>query len=378
MGDNFTRKTPEEALKICHKNDKGKLKIFIGYAPGVGKTYSMLNEANRKVQRGYDIVVGYIETHGRKETIEQIGSLEVIPRKKIDYNGSSFEELDTDAVIARNPKTVLIDELAHTNVPGSKYKKRYEDVQEILDHGINVVTTLNIQHVESLNDVVMQITGVIVHETVPDKIVENADDVVIIDITPDALRNRLKRGDVYKLETAERALKNFFRKGNLNALRELALRQTAEEVDEDLEEYMKEHDIRDSWHTVDRVLVCISPSPSSKKLIRRGARIAKRYKCEWYVVTVNCTNIFAPKLKEKDLQMIESHIKLSTQLGAEIVRLTGKSVSDELVKFSFQKHITQLIIGHPKRSKLQTFLRGSTVEKLLKYTKDIEVHIIPT
>ena len=377
MSDEFKRISPEEALKQCNQENKGKLKIFIGYAPGVGKTYSMLNEGNRRLKRGEDIVVGYLESHQREETDRQIGELKVIPRKKIEYNGVVMEEMDTDAIIARKPQTVLIDELAHTNVPGSKYKKRYEDVEEILCNGINVITTLNIQHMESLNDVVKQITGITVRETIPDYIVEKADELVVVDITPDALQNRLKRGNVYNLEKVPQALKNFFRKGNLNALRELALRQTAEEVDEELEEYMKEHGIKENWRIVERVMVCISSSPSAKKLIRRGARIARRYKCEWIVVSVNCTHVFAPKTTPKQLESLESYFKLAKQLGAEVVTLTGKSISGELAKFAHERHITQIIIGHANRTKLQTLLRGSTVSKLLKQTKNIEVHVIP-
>jgi len=270
-----------------------------------------------------------------------------------------------------------VDELAHTNVPGSLNKKRYQDVQEILDHGINVISTLNIQHLESLNDVIKQITGVTVRETIPDKIVDSASEVVVVDITPDSLQSRLKRGNVYKSENIDRALKNFFRKGNLNALREIALRQTAEGVDEDLEEYMKEHGIKDNWYTVERVLVCISSSASAKKLIRRGARIAKRNRCEWTVVDVNCTHFSAPKPTKKDLELLESHYKLAKQLGAEVETLSGKSVSKELAKFAEEKHITQMIIGHSRRSKLQTFLRGSTVAKLLQLLKDVEIHVIP-
>jgi two-component system, OmpR family, sensor histidine kinase KdpD len=377
MSEEMKRISPEEALKQCSQENKGKLKIFIGYAPGVGKTYSMLNEGNRRFKRGQDIVAGYVESHQREETNEQIGELEIIPRKKIEYNGVVMEEMDTDAIIARRPQTVLIDELAHTNIPGSKYQKRYEDVEEILCNGINVITTLNIQHIESLNDVVRQITGIAVRETIPDHIVEKADEVVVTDITPDALQNRLKRGNVYNLEKVPQALKNFFRKGNLNALRELALRQTAEEVDEDLEEYMIEHGIKENWRIVERVMVCISPSPSARKLIRRGARIARSYKCEWIVVSVNCTHSLAPKTTPKQLELLEGNYKLAKQLGAEVVKLTGKSISGELADFAHERHITQIIIGHASRTKLQTLLRGSTVSKLLKRTKNIEVHVIP-
>lgn len=377
MSNEFKRITPEKALELANGQQRGKLKIFIGYAPGVGKTYSMLNEANRRYSRHQDIVIGYVESHMREETDKQMGNLELVPRKKVEYNSTVMEEMDTDAIIARKPETVLVDELAHTNVPGSKYKKRYEDVEEILSHGINVITTLNIQHLESLNDVIKRITGIAVRETIPDKIVEHADEVVVVDITPDALQNRLRRGNVYKPEKVEQALKNFFRKGNLNALREIALRQTAEEVDEELAEYMKEHGIKENWHTVERVMVCISPSQTAKKLIRRGARIAKRYKCEWMVVSVNSTHTFAPKMTPKDSESLASHSKLAKQLGAEVVTLTGKSVSGELAKFAAERHITQIIIGHATRTKLETLLRGSTVTKLLKQAKNIEIHIIP-
>lgn len=377
MSDEFKRITPEEALEIVKHQQTGELKIFLGYAPGVGKTYSMLNEANRRLQRGQDVVIGYLEAHERAETRGQIGHLPVIPRKKIEYNGVTMEEMDADGIIARKPEYVLVDELAHTNVPGSKHAKRYEDVQDILNAGINVISTLNIQHLESLNDVVRQITGIKVRETIPDNIVNNADEIVVIDITPDALQNRLKRGNIYKDEIVERALKNFFRKGNLNALREIALRQTAEGVDEELNEYMKEHGINDNWYTVERVMVCISSSPSAKKLIRRGARIAKRYKCEWIVVDVNCTHLFAPKATKKDTEILEGHYKLAKQLGAELVTLTGKSISAALANFATEKHITQIVIGHSKRTKWQKILRGSTVTKLLNQTKDIEVHVIP-
>ncbi len=377
MNEQFHRTSPEEALDDLKKERRGKLKIFIGYAPGVGKTYSMLNEANRRKQRGQEVVIGYVETHGRAETEQQIGALDVIPRQKIEYNGIILEELDMEAVIARKPEIAIIDELAHTNVPGSKHKKRYEDVEAILDAGVNVLSTLNIQHLESLNDIIQRITGITVRETIPDRIVDAADEVVVVDITPDALQNRLKRGDVYQVDKVTQALKNFFRKGNLNALRELALRHTAEEVDEDLAEYMEEHGIQDTWHTVERVMVAITPGPSAKKLIRRGARIAKRYRCEWMVLYVNCTNIFAPRPGPKDLERLEGHFKLARQLGAEVFKLTGKSISGELSKFAAERHITQIIIGHSGRTRLQTLLRGSTIGKLLKKVRDVEVHVIP-
>lgn len=377
MSDEFKRTTPEEALNIIKKQSRGRLKIFIGYAPGVGKTFSMLNEANRMLKRGQDIVIGYLESHQRKETEEQIVNLEIIPRKKVEYNGMILEEMDSKAIIRRHPKIVLVDELAHTNVPGSKNKKRYEDVEEILENGIDVISTLNIQHLESLNDVIKQITGITVRETIPDRIVENADEVVVVDISTEALQHRLERGNIYNSQTIEPALKNFFRRGNLNALRELTLRQTAEEVNEELEEYMEEHGIKENWQTVERVMVCITPSNYAKKLIRRGARIARRYRCEWYVVSVTSTRFYLQKETEKEKELLENNIKLAKQLGAEIIRLTGKSVSGELAKFAAEKHITQIIIGHSRRTTLEKIVRGSTVNKLLKQLKNIEVHIIP-
>lgn len=377
MNNNLTKTTTEKVLKKLREEQIGRLKIYIGYAPGVGKTYAMLNDANSRLEKGEKIVIGYLETHQRKETENQVGKLETVPRKKLKSNDIIVEEMDTDAIIARKPNTVLIDELAHTNATGSKNRKRYEDIKEILKQGINVVTTLNILNLESLNDIVRQITGITVTETVPDKIIENADEVVVIDIAPTALQSRIKGEYAYKNENAHRAKKNFFRLGNLNALREIALRQTAEEVDEDLEEYRKKHGIKEHWHVIERVMVCISPSPTSKKLIRRGARIAKGFKCEWIVVNVNSTRIFMPEITEKDMATLEGHFKLARQLGAEVVNLTGKSVSRELAQFATKRYITQIIIGHSKRTKLQTLLRGSTVSRLLKLTRDVEVHIIP-
>ncbi|CAM2901777.1 universal stress protein [Hathewaya histolytica] len=381
MNSSENRLSPEEALEIVERETlqekRGSLKIYIGYAPGVGKTFSMLNEGNRYLKDNKDVVIGYVETHGRYDTLNQIGDLAVIPRKKLSYNNKILEDMDVEAIIKRNPSIVLIDELAHTNVPNCERKKRYEDVLYILSKGIDVITTLNIQHLESLNDLVKQITGVTVNETIPDYIVEDADEVVVVDLTPDALQDRLKKGKIYKKENIKRALGNFFRRGNLNALREVTLRHTAEGVDEELEEYMKEHGIKENWYTVERVLVCISSSPFAKKLIRRGYRISKKYKCEWIVAHVECTSIFEKKHLKENSQIIESHFKLAKDLGAEIVNLKGKSVSRELVSYASKHHVTQIIVSHSTRSFIQTMLRGSTINKILKHSKDIEVHVIP-
>ena len=369
--------TPDEALKKYYKENRGELKVFLGYAPGVGKTFTMLNEANRRLKRGYDIVIGYLEDHGRKETLDQVGALSTIPRKKIPYKERVLEEMDVDAILKRNPEWVIVDELAHTNVPGSKNEKRYQDVEELLNSGINVLTTVNIQHLESLNDIVKQITGVTVRETIPDSIVKNADEVVVVDITPDALIHRLERGDIYKLENVKRSLRNFFRKGNLTALREIALRQTADEVDEDLEDYMKKKGITENWQVVERVLVCISSNPHSSKLIRHGARIANKYKCEFYVLTVECTHPCSPKLTEKDQNVLLKYKLLAEKLGAEVLSLSGRSISHEILKFAHERHITQLVLGHSNRTKWQTLLRGSTINRILKDSKNIEIRVIP-
>jgi two-component system sensor histidine kinase KdpD len=378
MSDFEQRMTPEDALKIANeKPNRGRLKIFIGYSPGVGKTFAMLNEGNRRLKRGEDIVIGYLEPHGRADTDNQVVDLPVIPRKKIKYSDKIFDEMDTEAIIKRHPTVALIDEIAHTNVPGSKYNKRYEDINEILDAGINVITTLNVQHLESLNDMIKQITGVVVRETIPDSMVTQADEVVAVDITVEALLNRLKRGDVYKKEKIDSALRNFFREGNLNALREITLRQIAMEVDEELETYMKAHGMEDSWQTVERIMVCISSSPTAKKLIRRGALIAKRYRCEWFVVAVENSGVLAAKWEQRDKEELESSFKLAEQLGAKTITLVGTDIAAELEKFAKDKHITQIVIGHSGRSLIQQIFIGSTTSRLIRETKNIAIHVIP-
>src|SRR5579862_3358701 len=282
-------KTPEQWLAESKPPDKakGSLKLFLGYAPGVGKTYSMLSEAIRRHTRGEDVVIGVVETHGRKGIAELVPQLEVVPRKKIDYKGTLFEEMDVDAVIARKPQVALVDELAHTNIPGSKHRKRYEDVLEILEAKIDVLSTVNIQHIESIAPTVNAITGVIVRETVPDWVLRLSDETVMVDLTPEALQNRMKRGDVYKQEKVEQSLKNFFRRGNLIALRELALRQVAEQVDRSLSSYLDEKDIQKNWVVRERIAVCISSNARAQYLLARAARIARRMDAELYAVHVD-------------------------------------------------------------------------------------------
>ncbi|MCE5220869.1 MAG: universal stress protein [Clostridium sp.] len=374
--DEKQRITPEEALKEYRKQTRGNLKIFLGYAPGVGKTFTMLNEANRRFERGKDVVIGYFESHEREQTIKQLKNLPVIPLKEITYNSITLKEMDVEAIIERKPELVLVDELAHTNAPGSKNKKRYEDVLEILDAGINVYSTVNLQHLESLNDIVKQITGIGVNETIPDNIIADAE-VVVIDMPPEALRKRLERGNIYKPYLIESALKNFFRVGNLSALRELTLRQIADEVDEDLEEYKNKHDIHDNWYTSEKIMVSISSNPKSKRLIRFGARLAKTYKCPWYVVYVNCTHFMSPKETPEIINGLNSNIELAEKLNGTFIKLEGPSVSKALLQIAHEKHVTKLVIGHPKRTRLQRLFRGSTTNKFLEHAKDIQVIIVP-
>lgn len=371
------RLTPEEALKIYQKEKRGRLKIYLGYAPGVGKTYTMLREANIRVKRGEDICIGYIEPHDRKATTEQIGILEQIPVKEIEYCGKVYKEVNVEKIIKRHPEIVLIDELAHTNIKGSKNSKRYQDVLEILKAGINVHTTVNIQHLESLNDVVQTITGIAVRETVPDTVLAEADEVEVIDISFESLKERLERGEIYNLKTASQALKNFFRKGNLSALREIALRQIAQEVDNNLNEYMEDKNIKTNWYTAERVLVSISSSPRASKVIRYGARIAQRYKCEFYVISVEQKSLFSKEYTPEDWKIIEKHEELARSLGAETIRLQGKNIVKEILKFSEEKRITQIVLGHSKRNKLTTFFKGSVINKIIEHSKGVEIRIVP-
>jgi two-component system, OmpR family, sensor histidine kinase KdpD len=367
-------KKPEDWLEVASPPQKtrGIFKLFLGYAPGVGKTFSMLSEAIRRRSRGEDVVIGVVESHGRKGIEELTTQLEVVPRKKIEYKGTTFEEMDVDAIIARRPEVVLIDELAHTNIPGSKHRKRYEDVQEVLAAKIDVVATLNIQHIESIAPVVRSITGIIVRETVPDWVPLTASETVMVDLTPEALHNRMKRGDVYSTEKVERSLKNFFRRGNLIALRELALRQVAEQVDRSLETYMESQDIRKNWGVRERMAVCVSGNPSGQYLIARAARMARRMDAELYVVHVD--RDIGPK--ETNQNALGSNLKFAESLGAKVVRLRGRSVADEVADFVRQKHITQVIFGRAPVKDWRKYLYLSAVHRFLRESPAVDVHIV--
>lgn len=367
-------KKPEEWLELVSppQKSRGVFKLFLGYAPGVGKTFSMLSEAIRRKSRGEDVVVGVVETHGRKGIEELITNLESVPRKKIEYKGTIFEEMDVDAIVARHPQVVLVDELAHTNIPGSKHRKRYEDVQEILAAKIDVVSTLNIQHIESIAPVVRSITGITVRETVPDWVPLTATETVMVDLTPEALQNRMKRGDVYSSEKVERSLKNFFRRGNLIALRELALRQVAEQVDRSLESYMEAEDIRKNWAVRERMAVCISSNPSGQYLIARGARMARRMDAELYVVHVD--REFGSK--EPNQNTLNANLKFAESLGAHVVRLKGRSVADSVAEFVRSKHITQVIFGRAAIRDWRKYLYLSAVHRFLRESPAVDVHIV--
>ena len=371
------RISPKKALEIYNKEKRGKLKIYMGYSPGVGKTYTMLREANIRVKRGEEIYIAYLEPHDRKATLEQVGILKEISPLEIEYRGKVYKEVDVKAVIEKHPKTVLIDELAHTNIFGSKNKKRYEDVLEILEVGINVNTTLNIQHIESLNDIVQTITGIEVRERIPDKIVNLADEVEVVDISASNLTERLQRGEIYNLKTAASALKNFFRLGNLNALRELALRRIAQEVDDDLTEYMNDKEIKTNWHTTERVLVSISSSPRAGKVIRYGARIAQRYKCEFYVISIESKGFFNKGFSEDDWKVIKEHEELAKNLGADVFRLKGKNVPKKILEFAAEKRITQIVLGHSSRSLFTRLFKGSVINNIIEHSKGTEIRIVP-
>lgn len=358
------------ALRTLRK--RGHLKVFLGYAPGVGKTFMMLSEARRRASRGEDVVIGLVVTHGREETAELARGLEEVPLKQIAYRGKTFAELDTAALIARAPGVALIDELAHTNIPGAKHTKRWQSVEEVLDAGIDVLTTVNIQHVESLNDTVEQITGVHVRETVPDFVLDLADEIVLVDLTTGALLNRLRRGVVYDLDTVPGALASFFRPANLAALRELALRKAAEEVDDSLERYASAHDTEAVIAAADRVVVCVRPGEVAAKLVRRGHRLARRFKGEFWVVHVR-THQLTPAHK-KELQRVA---QLTHELGGHFVELAGDSVAEEVLRFAGKKRATFIVAGQSRRSRAHEIVRGSSlVARIMRGSDHIDILVV--
>ncbi len=358
---------------------RGTLRIYLGAAPGVGKTFAMLNEGWRRHERGTDVVVGLMETHGREATAAQVRDLEVVPRNHVDYRDAVFEEMDVDAILARRPDVALVDELAHTNVPGSRNAKRWQDVHELLDAGIDVVSTVNIQHLESLNDVVERITGITQRETIPDQIVRAAEQVELVDMTAEALRRRMAHGHVYAADKVDAALGNYFRVGNLSALRELALLWVADRVDESLEDYRRRHGIANPWETKERVVVALTGAPGGENLTRRAARIAQRTHGELIGVHVQTDD----GLTDRDQAgppsaLLESHRQLLAELGGEYHHVTGADVAGALLEFARGENATQLVMGASKRTRLQELTRGSVINKVLRNSGPIDVHVIST
>lgn len=366
-------KTPEQWLEqVTPEKKTGIFKVFLGYAPGVGKTYNMLSEGIRRHRRGEDVVIGLVETHGRIGVAELASQLETIPRRKLEYKGTIFEEMDVDAIIARKPQVAIIDELAHTNVEGSKHKKRYEDILAILEAKIDVLTTVNIQHLESLNPVVHSITGIQVRETVPDWVLNRADEVVMADLTPEALQTRMRRGDIYPVERAEKALGNFFRRGNLIALRELALRQVARAVDRSLDSYLKAKKIDDNWGVQERIAVAISASPASQQLIARGARIAEGIDADFYVVYVEAGADNSPECQ----RTLAQNIHFAENLGATVMRVQGKDVATAMAQFVKENRITQVVFGRSATHGWRKYLYLSAIQKFLRNAPPVDVHIV--
>jgi two-component system sensor histidine kinase KdpD len=366
-------KTPEQWLEqAAPEKTAGIFKVFLGYAPGVGKTYGMLSEAIRRSKRGEDVVIGVVETHGRKGVQELVGQLPVVPRRQLEYKGTFFDEMDVDAILARKPQVVLLDELAHTNVEGSKHKKRYEDVLEILEAKIDVLSTINIQHLESVTPTVQSITGIQIRETVPDWVLERANEVVLADLTPEALQTRMRRGDIYPLERAEKALTNFFRAGNLLALRELALRHVTHTVDRSLESYLQRKHIDQNWGVSERVAVCISSNPASQQLIARGARMAYGLDAAFYVVHVE-----TGKARTGDrARSLSANIRFAENLGAQSIQLEGKIVATTVANFVREHKITQVIFGRAAVGGWRKYLYLAAMNRFLANAPGVDVHIV--
>ncbi len=366
-------KTPEQWLEQVEPPKKlGLFKVFLGYAPGVGKTYSMLSEGIRRHSRGEDVVIGVVETHGRAGTAELVDRLETVPRKKLEYKGTIFEEMDVDAILARKPQVALVDELAHTNIEGSKHRKRYEDVLELLDANIDVISTVNVQHIESVTPIVARITGVVVRETVPDWVLQRVDEIVLTDLTPEALKNRMTRGDIYPLDRAERALSNFFRPGNLIALREIALRQVSHVVDRGLESYLEKEHIEQHTPLAEKFAVCISSNPAAQYLMARAARMAARIDAELYVIYVDIGSDDDPEYRRS----LQENFRFAENLGATVVKVKGKSVAGEVAKVVRDKHITQVVFGRSAVSGWKKYLYLSAIHKFLRDAPAVDVHIV--
>ncbi len=375
----MTERRPDPEMLLAQVREeqrragRGRLKIFFGASPGVGKTYAMLEEARAKRREGVDVVVGVVETHGRAETTALVEGLELLPRRAIEYRGIMLHEFDLDAALARRPTLLLVDELAHTNAPGSRHARRSQDVEELLAAGINVYTTLNVQHLESLNDVVAQITGIQVRETVPDSILDQADELELADLSAEDLLTRLREGKVYVPDEAARAVERFFRKGNLIALRELALRRTAERVDAQMRGYMREHGIRETWPAGERLLVCIGPNPAGARLVRAGKRMATSLKCDWVVLYVEAPG---QRISASDRDALVQNLQLAEELGAQTVTLSGLNPAEEVLAYARAHNATKIVVGKPTHAAWRDKLFGSMLDQLVRGSGDLDVYVI--
>lgn len=370
------RPSAEALLARLHEREHARLRVYIGAAPGVGKTYAMLQEAHALRARGLDVVAGVVETYGRRDTDAQVRDLEVVPRRRIEYRGVTLEEMDVDAIVARHPQVCVVDELAHSNVPGSRHEKRYQDVLALLDAGIHVLTAVNIQHLETLNDAVARVTGVRVRETVPDTFLDRADEVINVDVTVEELRNRLRAGKVYGPEKVEQALSHFFRKGNLSTLRELALRAVADEVGEKAASYRVREGLEPAL-IPERVMVCMSSNALAPRVIRAGARIAGRPGSKWYAVYVETPRETADRIRPEDKQALAENIRLAESLGATVVRVRAERPAEGLVAFAQREGVTHVIFGQTARSRWEILLRGSTLDRFLAAVPDAAVQVVP-
>lgn len=367
------QKSPDQWLEEAAPQKKeGVFKLFLGYAPGVGKTYNMLSEAVRRHSRGEDVAIGVIETHGRRPIGELANRLEVIPRRRLEYKGTVFEEMDVEAILHRKPSVVLVDELAHTNIEGSKHPKRFQDVMELLDAKIDVLSTLNVQHIESLTPMVERITGVHVRETVPDWVVQRAGEIVMADLTPEALQTRMRRGDIYPIDRAERAIGNFFRRGNLIALRELALRQVAQVVDKTLEAHRAGEHFDNKISVRERIAVCVSSNPVAQYLVARGARMAHALDAEFYVAYVDV----AADESDENRRTLAENIRFAENLGATVVRLERGDVASRVAEFVREKHITQIVFGRSAAEGLRKYLYLTVIQRFLRDAPPVDVHIV--
>jgi two-component system sensor histidine kinase KdpD len=370
------RPTGDQVLAKLQSGARARLRIYIGAAPGVGKTYAMIEDAHTLRREGVDVVIGFVETHGRTDTEQRIGDLEIVPRRRIEYRGVVLEDMDVDAVLARKPALCLVDELAHTNAPGSRHEKRHQDVMELLDAGIGVMTAVNIQHLETLNDAVSRVTGVRVRETVPDTVLDRADEVVNVDVTVEELHSRLRQGKVYKPEKVEQALANFFREANISTLRELALRAVADEIGDKAATRRQREGLEPAL-IPERVMVCMSSSAEAPRVMRAGARIAGRLGARWYAVYVETPREAPGHIKAPDRDALQRNIALAEELGATVVRVRADRPADGLVAFAKREGITHVVFGQTARSRWEILLKGSTLNRFLEEVQDAAVQVVP-